>query len=204
MNNKTQNLSKREIAELSGVKIGRVKYYMGIFAEYFPEHKIEGKAHPTYERNAVQIVKLISDSIANREDHTTIRRKLEEAGYSPVETYIPETAKIDDKLKSETSTIVERLPDATNSLIALSEGLKALNRMNAELGELIKKQEQDITERDEIIEQLQQEKQELEAEIQEKTRLIEVMEAQLEEEKRKWGFLGLWKKKNGEQSSGGQ
>lgn len=174
MVNAEQLLTKQEIADQSGVKIGRVKYYIKNFPDYFEEHKLDGKPHPMYDPEAVEKVQLISDLVADRKSHTEIEKELEAAGYSPVITMVEARAKFD----GEASTIAGQLPSQLVATENLVNALSVMNRVADELGRVIKHQEEQIKDRDDTIERL-------ENELSEKNQTIEELQDQLKKKRGK-------------------
>ena len=81
--NQQQRLTKQQIAQKTGISIGRVKYAMSQFSEYFPARKIDGYAYSVYDPESIEIVKTITDMIQIH-DHTAIRLKLNDEGYDVV------------------------------------------------------------------------------------------------------------------------
>lgn len=90
-----ERLTKQDIADGSGLTIGKVKNYIKLFPEYFEEIELSGRKHPVYSVECVEIVKLIAGMI-RKHDHEDIKTALNKAGYSPYIEMIPKSIAIDD------------------------------------------------------------------------------------------------------------
>ncbi len=76
-------LTKKMIAEQSGISVGSVKYYITQFDEYFPGQKARGSRWLVYDDSAVEKIQIIAGMIGNY-DHDSIRTKLNEKGHEPI------------------------------------------------------------------------------------------------------------------------
>ena len=169
-----QLLTKQQIADQSGVKIGRVKYYIKNFPDFFEEHKLAGKPHPHYLKDALEKVKLISQLTGERKSYDEIETSLIDAGYSPVIAMVEARAKFD----GEASTIAGQSPSALATTENLLNALTVMNRVADEMGKVIRHQEDQIISRDETIKELKNE-------LEEKNQTIDDLEDQLKKKRGK-------------------
>lgn len=146
-------LTKQQIADQSEVKIGRVKYYMSNFPNFFEEHKVSGKAHPLYEADAIEKVQLISDLISQRKSHDEIEAALMQAGYSSTIVMYESTTKVDDK----PSTIDDQSSSSLVSTQAIVTSLDAMNQVVGQMGKVIEYQQEQLKQKDETIRELKDE-----------------------------------------------
>ena len=51
----------KEIAQQLGITPSTARYYRDNYKEFLPTQRIEGKQHPLYEDNAVDVLKIIRD-----------------------------------------------------------------------------------------------------------------------------------------------
>lgn len=160
-------LTKQQIADQSGVKIGRVKYYMSNFPTFFEEHKVSGKAHPMYEGDSVAKVQLISDLISDRKSHDEIETALIQAGYSSMITMVDARAKTDDK----SSTIDEQSPSSIVPHQAIVNSLESMNQVVNQMGKVIEYQQDQLKQKDNTIKELKEE-------LDEKNQIIEDLQSQ--------------------------
>lgn len=89
-------ITKTQIAELSGLHLSKVQYYMKNFSEYFEGHKVSGQRWEVYDKEAVEKVKIIADNIKDH-NHDEIKTMLDDAGYSPVFEMTTQSISIADK-----------------------------------------------------------------------------------------------------------
>lgn len=173
-------LTKKQIAQKSGIPTSTVKYYMDNYSEFFVEHDVDGSPYPKYEEQAVDVAKRIGELTAERKSRDEIREILAE-DFEAIETYIPSASMVDDNLRDKATTIDASTLSVQNSVLAVGEALGALNRMNDELGKVIKKQEKDIETRDATIDEQQKTLTKKEAEIERLTKDNQSKDTQIAE-----------------------
>lgn len=160
-----KRLAKQEIADLSGLSIGKVKYYIKQFPAYFEEHFIVGDRHPVYNSESVEIVKIIADMIREK-NHTDIEQALNKAGFNPIIEYVEKddsdtTATIDNNR----AVIARQLLSGDNMLQSAVEAITSLNQLNDLQTEIIRKQSRVISEQSEQIADLEAENEQLKRRI---------------------------------------
>lgn len=156
-----QRLTKQEIADLSGLSIGKVKYYIRQFPAYFEEHLIGGDRHPVYNAESVEIAKLIADLIRDN-NYEDIERELKQAGFNPIIDHIEDddidtTATIDDNR----AIITRQLLSGEKWLDSAVDAIASLNQLNDLQAEIIRKQSRVISEQSEQIADLEEENERL-------------------------------------------
>lgn len=148
MDSKTY-LKKQDIVNLSGLSVGKVKYYIQLFPEYFEEHFMSGNRHPVYTLDSVEIIKIIA-SMMRHHTHNDIRTTLNEQGYNPIIDMIDRsTAKIDDSI----AKIPKQLPYDINSVVDTMKAQKQIIDIQADT---IRRQRDLLEEQKQIIEGLQE------------------------------------------------
>jgi hypothetical protein len=131
--------TKTEIAENSGIHLGRVSYYFKQFPEYFEEHQVKGKVHPVYDESAIEIVKLIGDMIKTS-SHNEIRSALNEAGYSPIIEMIDKSTAIIESGNINETIAIDVVEKNIETQIRV---INTLTRMNEQQADIIGKLEQE-------------------------------------------------------------
>lgn len=136
-------ISLGELAKRTGLPDSTVSYYVKHYGEFLVQRYREGKRHPLYEEQAVEIVEIINRLTRERKSREEIRSFLTQT-YDPVFDVQPLPPTIEDRKTNEPKSTTDQQGLVVTRLVAIQETVRATLRMLEDQDVIIARQEREV------------------------------------------------------------